>query len=201
MILKWKGKCNNFDELPKGDLPSTAVKFREPTSPLMLNICALLFAVPVVLAVFVAVYIKYEGQKGMFDIINSWGIIIAFLTVIPHELLHAIAFPKQSEVCVWYSSRYLLAFVHTTAPTSKRRFIFLSLLPNIIFGLIPFIVWLFLPSEAVSLSNFVYSFSFINLLCGVGDYMNVFNALTQMPKNSITQLSGFNSYWYFSNEE
>ena len=31
---------------------------------------------------------------------------------------------------------------------------------------------------------------------GAGDYINVFNAATQMPKNALTYLNGFNSYWY-----
>ena len=31
---------------------------------------------------------------------------------------------------------------------------------------------------------------------GFGDYMNVFNALTQMPRGARTYLYGFHSYWY-----
>ena len=33
----------------------------------------------------------------------------------------------------------------------------------------------------------------------VGDWYNVFNALTQMPKGAKTYLCGFNSYWYMPN--
>ena len=31
---------------------------------------------------------------------------------------------------------------------------------------------------------------------GTGDYYNVWNALTQMPKGSRTYLHGTNSFWY-----
>lgn len=31
---------------------------------------------------------------------------------------------------------------------------------------------------------------------GAGDYLNVFHAITQMPKHSRTYLNGFHSYWY-----
>ncbi|MCI8497238.1 MAG: DUF3267 domain-containing protein, partial [Clostridiales bacterium] len=31
---------------------------------------------------------------------------------------------------------------------------------------------------------------------GAGDYYNVFNALTQMPKGARTYLYQFNSFWY-----
>jgi len=47
----------------------------------------------------------------------------------------------------------------------------------------------------------LFSFSISSLLLGVGDYVNVFNAAWQMPKNSITQLSGFHSYWYLPEKE
>ena len=31
---------------------------------------------------------------------------------------------------------------------------------------------------------------------GTGDYLNIWNALCQMPKGTKTFLSGMNSYWY-----
>lgn len=35
-----------------------------------------------------------------------------------------------------------------------------------------------------------------SLSMGAGYYMNIYNALTQMPKGAYTYLSGFHSYWY-----
>lgn len=66
-----------------------------------------------------------------------------------------------------------------------------SLLPNIVFGFIPFIIgmvyprWLFLAMLGVCATGM-----------GAGDYYNVYNALTQMPKGARTYLYQFNSYWY-----
>ena len=66
-----------------------------------------------------------------------------------------------------------------------------SLLPNIVFGVIPFIIgmvyprWLFLAMLGVCAIGM-----------GAGDYYNVYNALTQMPKGARTYLYQFNSYWY-----
>ena len=31
---------------------------------------------------------------------------------------------------------------------------------------------------------------------GAGDYINVFNALTQVPKGGLIYMCGFHSYWY-----
>ena len=38
------------------------------------------------------------------------------------------------------------------------------------------------------------------LVSGAGDYLNVFNALTQMPKGSRTYLYEFHSWWYLPEE-
>ena len=84
---------------------------------------------------------------------------------------------------------------------SKSRFIFLCLLPNIIFGFIPLIIWIFLPNDIGPISQIVFTFAFCSIGMGAGDYLNVFNASIQMPKGSMTQLSGFNSYWYMPVEK
>ncbi len=31
---------------------------------------------------------------------------------------------------------------------------------------------------------------------GFGDYINIYHALTQMPKGALTYMYGFHSYWY-----
>ncbi len=120
---------------------------------------------------------------------------MAILMIIPHEFLHAIVFPKGEKVELWASPMALAVFVVSTAPISKGRFIFLSLLPNIVFGLIPLIIWILLPQN-LAITEIVFSFASLSLLLGVGDYLNVFNAARQMPKGAIQQLSGMNSYWY-----
>ena len=74
---------------------------------------------------------------------------------------------------------------------SKTRFIFMSLCPNIILGLIPYIIFLIYP-------NIVF-LGLFGLLCigmGFGDYINVCNAIKQMPKGAKIYLSGMHAYWY-----
>ncbi len=36
----------------------------------------------------------------------------------------------------------------------------------------------------------------MSIAMGFGDYINVFNALTQRPNGGKTYLNGFHSYWY-----
>ena len=198
MKLIWKGKYSEEHQLPKADLPDNAVKFKEPETPAKLNLAASIFIIPVFIIILLTGIVKAvvypDAPLGVS--FNTLGILLAFATVIPHELLHAVAFPKQAEVQLWYSPKNLMAFVYSSCPMSKLRFIFLSLLPNVVFGFIPLILWVTAPFESIRITETLFSFATFSLLFGVGDYLNVYNAVTQMPKNSITQLSGFHSYWY-----
>ena len=196
--LIWKGKFQGEHQLPVGVLPDNAVRFREPETPAKLNLVASLFIIPVALIIIAAIIIK--AKMGLItqglELFNIWGVLLAFLMIFPHEMLHAVAFPREAEVEVWYSIKNMMAFVASTYPTSKWRFIFLSLLPSIVFGFIPLIIWIFIPPEFSGISDMLFSFGSCSLMVGVGDFLNVFNAATQMPRGSITQLSGFHSYWY-----
>lgn len=83
-----------------------------------------------------------------------------------------------------------LAFVVGNELMSKSRFVFMSLLPNIIFGFIPYIVGLVVPQ------NFwLVWFGSCGIATGAGDYINVINAIRQMPKGAKTYMKGFHSYW------
>lgn len=198
MKLIWKGKFENEEQLTVGTLPENAIRFKEPETPEKLIRAAGLFIIPVIIIIGVAIYIKkLSGGNFVFsDMVNIRGILLSLLMAIPHELLHAAAFPKHAEVEIWYSFKYAMAFVFSSCPVSKSRFIFLSLLPNIVFGFVPLISWIFIPSEFSQISGIVFSFATFSLTMGIGDFLNVYNAATQMPKDSITQLSGFHSYWY-----
>lgn len=201
MKIVWKGKYKNVEQLKIGEIPDNAVKFKEPNSPLLLNLVSSIFIIPVLVIIGIAISIKFYLQQNLnlFNFFNYIGILLAYLMIVPHELLHSIAFPKNAEVQLWFSPKSLMAFVFTTYPVSKKRFVYISLLPNIIFGIIPLILWIVIPVGFNEISGIMFSFSFISLLCGVGDYLNVFNTIIQMPKDSVTQLYGFNSYWYKPN--
>lgn len=88
-----------------------------------------------------------------------------------------------------------MLFVVGTEDMSKARFCFMSLLPNIVFAFIPFVIYMINPSL-----TFFGSLSVFSISAGVGDYLNIFNALTQVPKGSRIYLSGMHTYWYKQNK-
>lgn len=197
--LIWKGKFNGIEDLPIGELPKNAVRFEEPESAEELAKETRRFLIPVVIFLLIVIFlrIKINGFFGVSDVINIFGIILIPFSILPHEYLHAIFFPKDAEVEMWYSIKQRLALVTSTTAITKKRFIFLSLFPNIVFGFLPLIIWIFIPSYMSFISGILFTFGFISLIMGVGDFMNIYNTIKQVPKGAMTQISGFNSYWFF----
>ena len=161
-----------------------AVMFREPEHKafaLIANIGS--FALLIILALIILPFIKQHPDQ--FKI----GVMVSLLTLVPHEFLHAICFRK--DVYMYTNLSKGLLFVYGTEDMSKAHFVFMSLLPNLVFGLIPYIL-VFINHDLVWLGM-------MGAMClgmGFGDYINVFNAITQMPKGSKTFLCKMHSYWY-----
>ena len=127
--LIWKGKFNGVEDLPIGELPENAVRFEEPESAEELAKETRRFLIPVVIFLLIVIFlrIKINGFFGVRDVLNIFGIILIPFSILPHEYLHAIFFPKDAEVEMWYSIKQRLALVTSTTSITKKRFIFLSL--------------------------------------------------------------------------
>jgi hypothetical protein len=195
MKLVYKGVFRNNDQLPEGGLPEGAVKFREPDSMPAAIATAMVFVIPAALLIALCMAASYL-LHGELHGGGSWvGALAALLMILPHELLHALCFGKDAEVWLFVAPKQLSAFVASAQPVTKARFIFLNLLPNLLFGWLPLLVWTLLPYNA-AYSGHLFSFAVVSILCGIADYMNAFNAARQMPRGSMQQISGFNSYWY-----
>jgi predicted small secreted protein len=200
MKLTFRGICNDFTTLPVGVLPENAVKFKEPDTAAKLNATMFLFMIPTALVIGLVVIgsVLLHGELR-FAFTSPWdfwvGIGLHFLSIAPHELLHAVCFGKNHPVDMYVSPKNWVAFVCSTAPISKRRFILLSLFPNIFLGWIPLLVWAIFPIGGF-FGLVLFTAAMCNTLSGAGDYMNVFNAARQMPKGSMHQHSGMNSFWY-----
>ena len=186
MRLHYKGKFDgNVDKLPSGELEKheDAIKFKEID-----DVKKLMTVMNIVAGVMVIIlWGVYCWKSGGFLGLNGIGIILALLTLFPHEILHAICFKEDVDIYLADGG----AFVCGTETMSKFRFVFMSLLPNIIFGFIPFIIFLIFPKMTV-----LGTLGLMGISMGVGDYYNVFNSLTQMPKGARCFMEKQNSYWY-----
>ncbi|MCR5797450.1 MAG: DUF3267 domain-containing protein [Eubacterium sp.] len=189
MKLRFKGKFDGDEsKLPAKEHIPGAVMFKEPEQSKFALIAngLSLFVIVVLIAIelFITGNSIYSVGRGVFE-----GCFLSMLVLVPHEFLHAICF--REEVFMYIMPSKMLLFVCGTESMSKARFVFMSLLPNIVFGLIPYILFLIVPKWTI-----LGYFGAFSLGSGCGDYINVFNAITQMPRGAKTYLNGFHSYWY-----
>ncbi len=190
MKFHYAGKYNGSEEsLPQREHPANAVPFREPELKqlaIIANVGAL------VTTALLAIPFYFLG-RGHFGITTSIGAICTMLVLVPHEFIHALLF--KEDVYMYNNLKQGLLFVAGTEDMSRMQFILMSLAPNIVFGLIPYLIFL-------CFHQFT-GIGFFGLICigmGFGDYINIYNALTQVPKGAKVYMSGTHSFWYRKEE-
>ncbi len=192
MKLHYMGKYSgNPEDLPHGEHKPGAVMFKEPDMKKMaiwMNIAAFVISI-ILLIIVMAVWDRPDaGESG-----SSWqlclGAVCTVLVLFPHEIIHGLCF--KGDVYLYTNLKQGMLFVVGPEDMTKLRFVMMSLAPNIVFGFIPLILFFIFPNVP-----FLGVFGAISIGCGAGDYMNVINAIIQMPKGALTYLYGFHSYWY-----
>lgn len=189
MKLHYAGKYNlNPESLPHGEHRPGAVPFKELQNPrdfaVFINAgCLAVTALLMVLAFW------RSGGFYRAPLQFFLGIVTALFSLLPHELLHGLCF--RGDVYLYTSLRQGMLFVVGPEEMSKARFVFMSLLPNLVFGFLPFLAGMLFPRLLYFLV-----LGALTIGMGFGDYYNVYNALTQMPKGACTYLYGFHSFWY-----
>lgn len=189
MKIKYMGKYNG-DENSLPSLPHRegCVPFKEIQDikklGLYMNIVAMIFMV--ILFVIEGFVFKMELIENI--LIFELALITSMVLAIPHEYLHGIWFKK--EAFVYTNLKQGMLFVVGFEDMSKARFVWLSLCPNFVFGFLPLIIGYF------THNLFLTTLGSASIAMGVGDYYNIFNCLTQVPKGALTYLYGMHSYWY-----
>ena len=191
MKFHYNGKYDgNPDNLPNQTEYPNAVQFKEPEDTNKLGLIANGIAVVLVL-ICVGIGVLVKGRSNLWNSQSIWSYLLMLLpifTILPHELLHASCFKEDVYMYTNFSNG--LAFVVGNELMSKSRFIFMCLLPNIVFGFVPYIIGLVVPK-----SFWLVWIGSCGIAAGAGDYYNVINALRQMPKGAKTYMKGFHSYW------
>lgn len=133
-------KNYNGDEtiFPQREHPKNAVKFKEAEN--MKNFSKIINLYSIVIFIMLTIIIFLRTRSLNLSVI---GILLSLICAFPHELLHAVLF--KSDVYLYSDLKLGLLFIIGTEDMSKLRFIFMSLLPNLVFGFIPFIIFLINP--------------------------------------------------------
>lgn len=188
MKIQWIGKYTG------DNLPAAKVRDRSHALPEVTGKSAVLL-VPIIALLLAVLTVKSRFLTGLlldrrFLLV---GLICGFLLFPIHELLHAVCFLKGSTVYLFYTAYGL----GTTclSPVPKSRFVFLNVFPSLILGVLPLIVFLFVPKELSALSSILFGISFVNIGASYADYRNVIN-LMQVPRDAVIKISGEKIYWY-----
>ena len=188
MRLYFKGPYTNDDRLPHEEIKKhpTAEKFKEfeNTKQFLLLINLVSF---IILAVITYIYHKITGLIN----VSLTGIFLVFASMIPHEYIHASFFRRRTYI---YFHQYAL-MITGTEPMSKTRFISMCVTPSIVFGFIPFILYLLNPQWTI-----LGTFGGISLSMCLGDFYNAYHCLTQVPSNGLCFMNKQNTYWFIPDQ-
>ena len=135
MKLIYKGKYESEKDLPVRNHPEGFVAFREAEDIRRLAILLNCISIPLLIAAIGGLVLRGRTFLMEQPLATSMGMIASFAILFPHELLHAICF--KGEVELWTNLKMGMLFVVGTEDMSKSRFVWMSLLPNLVFGWIP----------------------------------------------------------------
>lgn len=122
-------------------------------------------------------------------------VTIGFLLIFIHELLHAIAFPKNATVFIGIMPRSFTAVALSSSPVKRNRFIFLSILPMIL-GVIPLVIFCFSNNNLKELNGILFGTSIMGMISVYPDIYNIFNVLKVVPKNATIQNNKNETYYF-----
>ena len=193
----WKGIIKSENDFPTADIPKNAKRLDSEEDMKKMQIKALPFMIPSILICFICMFVKtFIAKEKVINVgFLFLGVIIGFLLILVHELLHAIAFPKNATVYIGVMPKSFTAVALSSSSVKRNRFIFLSILP-IILGLIPLVIFCFSSNELKELNGILFGMSIMGMISVYPDIYNIFNILKVVPKNSIIQNNKNETYYF-----
>lgn len=198
--LIYKGKFTGEDSLPVREHEEGYVPFKEVDNMKQLALVAngIAFVISVALLALVTLRSLRADKTAVLNAMRGpWaGVAIIMMIVIlfPHEIIHALCF--KDTVYLYTNFKQGILFVIGLENMTKTRFVLMSLAPNIVFGFIPLLIFWLNPTWFA-----LGFFARLTVGMGAGDYYNVFNCLTQVPRGALVYMNGMKSYWFVPKEE
>ena len=193
----WKGIIKSEKDFPTADIPKKAKKLDSEDDMKKMQIKALPFMIPSVLICFISIFVKtFMTNEKVINISFLFiGVIIGFFLIIVHELLHAIAFPKNATVYIGIMPQNLTAVALSSSPVKRNRFIFLSILP-IILGLIPLVIFCFSNNGLKELNGILFGMAIMGMVGVYPDIYNIVNILRVVPEDATIQNNKNETYYF-----
>lgn len=181
IIFKGIASPDDPDLLAVNPHPANAHDLPLPTVRLQI-----LFMLPAFLVCMgcMAAKARLTGRFPLFAPLIPVGILLGVLGCLVHELLHALPQPKGARAYIGFIPKGFLFFMKCKEPVSRRRFIFMALLP-VAWGALPLALFWF--SENPPLNALLWPMAMIGLTSPSPDYANVRRILREVPPNGLIQ--------------
>lgn len=195
--IKWKGIIKSENDFPTSHIPEGAKKLDSEEDMKKMQIKALPFIVPSIIICLLCMFIKtYFASEVVVNIaFLAIGVVTGFLLIIVHELLHAIAFPKDAVVYIGIVPKSFTAVALSSSPVKKNRFLFLSIFP-IILGIIPLTIFCISSYTLKEFNGLMFGMAVMGMTSVYPDIYNIFHILRKVPKNTIIQNNKNETYYF-----
>ena len=185
MNIKFMGNYNNDPRsLPKGEMVSGAHRIKKIDNLVLLNI--VMTVISCILGyMFLIFFINVFGRE-LLSIGGVAAAILAFVFIIPHEYIHAVCFKESAYIYVGSG----LLFAMSPEHMSKKRYLFMLMLPFLLLGALP------LGAGLIAHCSPLAIFGALSIVTCTGDIYYAINALFQVPSNGKIYLYDMINYWY-----
>lgn len=192
MKIIWRGKLNKISTVSTVEIPKDSAEFLKPKRTFEYYIAV----IPIAVFFLFCAYIKshFIAKVRMNLLGEIIGLLLAILLISIHELLHAICFPPEAIVEIYYN-KYGLGTM-SNSPISKKRFIIISILPVFVLGFIPLILWTFIPIQNITLNSICCFSAAGSLGGGTVDLFSAVNTLINVPNGMMIKTIGSKAYYY-----
>lgn len=196
MNIVFQGKYQREKQFKRKRLPEDATRFSKPISVSKTIVAGGWVSFPLLMlstAILAFKIVTFPQLNLLMLLVASLlGVTVSYF----REIVRALSFPWSMKVELWSNKKDGALFIYFDQPISRGRFMWVSFVPNLFLGVIPFILFAFgLLNFNLNFAMLIGLVSWLMILAGVGDYLNVYNTLKYIPKEAKILRYGYHFYW------
>ncbi len=195
--IMWQGVIKSEEEFPASEIPQNAVRVEMEEDIKRMQMKALPFMIPSVLICLVCMLVKtvIAGERVVHFGFLFVGVLAGLLLLVVHEVLHAVAYPKDATVYLGIMPKSMALVALSPSPVKRNHFLFLSILP-VILGVIPLVLFCISSSSLRELNGLLFGMAVMGMVSVYPDLYNAAHILKKVPSGAMIQ-NDKNVTYYF----